>query len=252
MEDKPKNLCLDFPMVKVNKPYHLEIDNEGNILYPECEKINGVNIVKQPKVAFEQLEKMLQGGFKRNELQCITACRYEPKSMFNNPDPLDNLEVVVDDENRNIVRLKSRNNSIDNLEWVTRDNNEFGMRALGKKDDFTLLAWDLITSNPNYSIKLKDVRKIYERSQKTYKLAIKNYKKFLDTYKGYRYKDVPVEIRDAVSKCGYPLSVLIRKSNEVRIILDWLNRGEVALVNVSNKHILKTINKIKRSVYENS
>jgi len=287
MDDKPKNLCLDFPQFNVRKPYHLEIDNDGNIVYPECEKINGINIVKQPKVAFEQLEKMLQGGFKRDELVCITATSSDDNSVgrhmsslypilaklantgkavvFDTEEngfvikdtvtdtTLGNLELVKNkDKELQIVRVKSRHNSLDNLEWVPRDNNEFAMRALGKKDDFTLLTWDIIISKSTYKDKLKDIRKVYEKSQKTYKLAIKNYNKFITMYKGYRYSEVPIEIRDVVSKCSYPLNDLIRKSNEVRLVLDWLNRGEVALINVNNKHVLKTITKIKRSVYENS
>lgn len=282
MDDIPKNLCLDLPQFNVRKPYHLEIDNDGNILYPECEKINGINIVKQPKVAFEQLEKMLQGGFKRDELVCVTATSSEDNPVrrhmgslypilaklavvFDTEEngfvikdtvtdtTLGNLELVKNkDKELQIVRVKSRHNSLDNLEWIPRDKNEFAIRALGKKDDFTLLTWDIIVSKSTYKDKLKDIRKVYEKSQKTYKLAIKNYNKFITMYKGYRYSEVPIEIRDIVSKCSYPLNNLIRKSNEVRIILDWLNRGEVALINVNNKHVLKTITKIKRSVHENS
>lgn len=61
MDDKPKNLCLDLPQFNTRKPYHLEIDNDGNILYPEN---------KNKKVQ--------------------------------------------------IVRVKSRHNSLDNLEWIPR------------------------------------------------------------------------------------------------------------------------------------
>lgn len=45
MDDKPKNLCLDLPQFSTGKPYHLEIDNDGNILYPE-NKNKKVQIVR--------------------------------------------------------------------------------------------------------------------------------------------------------------------------------------------------------------
>ncbi len=156
MDNKPKNLCLDFPQFNVRKPYHLEIDNDGNILYPEYEKINGINIVKQPKVAFEQLEKMLQGGFKRDELVCVTACQsplleeYPSKSliglhvMFNALKQSKKIMLVsteLDTENTrlgidnliDITRVKSRNNSLDNLNWVSIDSNvkKYKVNGLG-------------------------------------------------------------------------------------------------------------------------
>ena len=153
MDDKPKNLCLDLPQFNTRKPYHLEIDNDGNILYPECEKINGINIVKRPKIAFEQLEKMFQGGYKKDELMCFTAIgrndnlvsrhmgslypilaklantgktlafdtednRFDIKDTLTG-DTLGNLELV-ENENKElqIVRIKSRHNSLDNLELI--------------------------------------------------------------------------------------------------------------------------------------
>lgn len=155
MDDKPKNLCLDLPQFNVRKPYHLEIDNDSDILYPECEKINGINIVKPPKLAFEQLEKMLQDGFKRDELASITAIDRKDNLVgrhigslypilaklantgkalvfdiedngFDIKDTvtdatLGNLELS-ENENKElqIVRVKSRHNSLDNLEWIPR------------------------------------------------------------------------------------------------------------------------------------
>lgn len=159
MSDENKNLCLAFPMAKVNKPYHLEIDGDGNILYPECEKINGVNIVKQPRVAFEQLEKMLQGGLKRDELVCITATSSENNHIigkhidklypilqqlantgkalvFDNKQDrfiikdtvtdvtLEHLELVENDNKEvQIVRVKSRHNSLANLDFIPHKSN---------------------------------------------------------------------------------------------------------------------------------
>lgn len=102
--------------------------------------------------------------------------------------------------------------------------------------------------------RVKTLLKEFTESQESYKLAIKKYLEYRQTYNGVRSCDVPEDIRSAVSKCRYPLGVLQSKSNEVRIILYWINmyykgiKIPYDLIPTRSNGVKRTILKIKKEI----
>jgi len=96
---------------------------------------------------------------------------------------------------------------------------------------------------------IKNILNEFVTAQRSYKLAIKKYDEYINTYTGKRFIEVPIEIRPAIVKCIYPKSTLQRKSNEVKVILNWLHnyyKGIDFHYNGNNKNIIRTIAKIRK------
>lgn len=97
----------------------------------------------------------------------------------------------------------------------------------------------------------KNILLEFENSQKSYKKAIKYYDKYIKSYTGEPLSMVPTELITTVKKCVYSKSILQKKSNEVRLILRWLNglkTNNIYLIPSEYNSVIKTILKIQKEL----
>jgi len=107
----------------------------------------------------------------------------------------------------------------------------------------------------------KRVTKEFVAAQQSYKDAIRNYTKYHTKYSGKRMSEVDAGDRAGVAKIVYEPSTLQRKSDEVKVILNWLHGckdGCYDLPVTDNKNVFRTcrrifeqLNMVKEDIVEN-